>query len=120
MRQGQLARSIHEAVTPSCIVQLFDGNQVTLFDLSKEELAPIEFTVPVDSQLTTIDPNPNISQLICFKNQGQYCIVNTNNFRIVRRGQGSFHWRAFDEYLLVEDNSIKLYSVSELEPKQLF
>jgi hypothetical protein len=76
--------------------------------------------VPIDTQLTNIDPNPNIPQLVCLKNLEQFCIINTNTYRVVKQGQGSFYWRAFDEYLLVEESSIKLYSVGEGESRQSF
>ena len=46
VKQGQLVKSIDERVTGQYIIQLFDGNQVTIFDIKSEETKPIEFSVP--------------------------------------------------------------------------
>jgi hypothetical protein len=111
--QGQLARSIHEAVTHQHVLQLFDGNHVTLFDLSASEAVPIEFNLPLQEQLTVIIPNPHLPQLVCFKNDDRYCIVNLNSYRVVKKGEGRFFWCCYDEYLLVRDGQINLHSLTE-------
>ena len=52
VRRGELAKSINEVLTNRYIIQLFDGNQVTLYDLNDSETKPIEFDLPFNTQLT--------------------------------------------------------------------
>lgn len=101
VREGELARSVDEVVSNQHIIQLFDGNHVTFFDLKDPDIKPIEFNLPNNTQLNNIEPNPNIHQLVCFKNADNYCVVNLNTFKVIRKGQGQFYWRCFDEFLVV-------------------
>ena len=55
-----------------------------------------------------IEPNINIPQLVCFKNAHCYFIVNIKTNRIVKKGQGLFYWRIFDEFLVYKDDTIEL------------
>ena len=52
VRRGELAKSINEVLTNRYIIQLFDGNHVTLYDLNDSETKPIEFDLPFNTQLT--------------------------------------------------------------------
>ena len=113
IRQGELARSIDQAITNTHIIQLFDGNHVTLFDLNSNEATPIEFNLPNTTQLTTILANRSLPQLVCFKNDQYFCIINFNSFKVMKKGEGRFFWRNFDEYLIVKGEKITLYSLKE-------
>lgn len=108
-----MSRSIDEAITNQQIIQLFDGNHVTLFDLTKEGLTPVEFTVQMETQLTTIDPNPNITQLVCLKNDQAFSVVNINSLKVIAKGEGQFYWHDYDEYLLINDGTIRLFSIMQ-------
>jgi hypothetical protein len=80
--QGELARSIGEAIAGDHLVQLFEDNHVTLFDLRNEELAPIEFNLMQSKRLNLIEPNPNIPQLVAFKSEEFFCVVNLTTLRV--------------------------------------
>lgn len=62
----------------------------------------------------------NIAQLVCFKNEGSYCIVNLNTYKVVRKGEGRFFWRGWDEYLLINDGHLALYDLGTDQPKQIY
>lgn len=49
VREGELAKSISEMVNSQYVVQLFEGNHVTLFELKDEQTVPKEFKVPVST-----------------------------------------------------------------------
>ncbi len=93
---------------------------MTLFDLAKEGLSPVEFTVPMSTQLTIIDPNPNITQLVCLKNDQEFSVVNINSLKIIVKGQGQFYWHDYDEYLLINDWTIRLFSIMQKEVIKTF
>jgi len=75
---------------------------VTLFDLSNSEAIPTEFNLPNNTQLTKILANHSIPQLVCFKNDQYFCIINLNSLKVMKKGEGKFFWRNFDEYLIVK------------------
>ena len=93
---------------------------MTVFDIESEESKPIEFNVPFGGQFSEIVANPNISQLICFKNAENFCVINLKTFKVVRKGQGRFFWREFDEFLLITEGAISLFNIAENEPKLVY
>jgi hypothetical protein len=43
-----------------------------------------------------------------------------NSLKVVARGEGELYWRSFDEYILVNNNNLHLYSLQAQEPLQTF
>ena len=44
-------------------------------------------------------------------------MINLNTFKVVRKGQGRFFWRGFDEFLLITEGGLQLFNLGESEAK---
>lgn len=96
LKRGEFVKCIDQTTNDKYLLELFEGNNVTAFNLGQETLIPIEFGLPTNEQLNQIVPNPNINQLAAFKNDSSYCVINLNTFRLVKKGEGKFFWRGYD------------------------
>jgi hypothetical protein len=74
---------------------LFDGNHVTVFDLHIDDIIPVEYTLEVGHYAKYLDSNPDIPNLLCFKNEQEYFVVNLTNMKIISSGRGLFWWKGF-------------------------